>query len=156
MTRLPLSLKWLPNGRGLILQYQSKMGARADADRIYLLPEGQFRTIPTTRAVIRNKLVAEEGRLRPFRKQPRTKSTCCPLQVARLRPGVPLASKRAINDVTGDVMEGFFCRRVLGCFRQPSMEWWSGAPKRFFGMDIRSRELSDGRSILFSWSFHAG
>jgi Tol biopolymer transport system component len=153
-----VELKWLPNGRGLILQYQSKMGPGRTQIGFISYPEGQFRTITNDTSSYSGISLSAEGRtLATVQEATTNEINVLPATGGATTASVPLASKRAINDVTW--------RRDGGLLLSEGTRLLQAAVDGSGGVVLLSdssgwisgvESCRDGRSILFSWSFHAG
>jgi serine/threonine protein kinase len=152
-----VELKWLPNGKGLILQYRSKMERGRTQIGFISYPDGQFRTITNDTSSYSGISLSAEGRtLATVQETTTNEINVLPGTGGATTASVPLASKRAINDVTWTHNGGLLLSEGTRLL-QTAVDGSGGVvllsdPS---GRISGAESCPDGRSILFSWSFHA-
>jgi serine/threonine protein kinase len=153
-----VELKWLPNGKGLMLQYWRKREPGRAQIGFISYPDGHFRTITNdTSSYSGMSLSADASTLATVQETTTNEVSVLPSNGGAATTDVPLKSKRTINDLTwahdGGMLWSDGTRLVHTAI--------DGSQETVLLSDASGRipaveSCADGRSILFSRAYYAG
>src|SRR5262249_33836961 len=153
----PIEIKWLPNGKGLILQYWRKIEPGRKQIGFVSYPDGYFRTITNdTSSYSGISLSAMATTLATVQQTTMNEITLIPSPGGRTTD-IPFRSKRAIHDVAWAIDGGILLSDATRLVHTDI----DGSHEKLFLGDPDGRltgvqSCVEGRSILFEWSFRAG